>query len=160
MSFATLEEIQSFLFKEADAADESRFDDWFALWASEGDILYWVPAGSDDVDPKKQLSIVYDNRSAIDDRVFRFKSKAAHALRPPPRMRRIIGNVVIESQSEASVKVRANMILAEVRRGTQDVLNGRVIYDLVRENGELRMVGKKVLLINNNEYIDNLSFLM
>jgi benzoate/toluate 1,2-dioxygenase subunit beta len=156
----SLEQVQKLLYLEADCADEHRFDDWLALWDEEEEILYWVPAGTDDMDPASHLSIVYDNRSRLDDRIFRLKSRSAHASRPKARMRRIIGNVVIDSDDGARVLVHANFILAELRKGRQDLLNGRICYELRRRDGGLRIGSKKVLLINNDEFINNLSFLL
>jgi 3-phenylpropionate/cinnamic acid dioxygenase small subunit len=159
-AFVSLEQVRQLLYLEADCADEHRFDDWLALWDAEGEILYWVPAGSDNMDPASHISIVYDNRSRLDDRIFRLKSRSAHASRPKARMRRIIGNVVIESDDGVCVRVHANFVLAELRNGRQDVLNGRVCYELRRRDGGLYIASKKVMLINNDEFIDNLSFLL
>jgi benzoate/toluate 1,2-dioxygenase beta subunit len=156
----SLEQVKKLLYLEADCADEHRFDDWLALWDEEEEILYWVPAGTDNMDPASHISIVYDNRSRLDDRIFRLKSRSAHASRPKARMRRIIGNVVIDSEDGVRVLVHANFILVELRKGRQEVLNGRVFYELRRRHGGLRIGSKKVLLINNDEFIDNLSFLL
>lgn len=156
----SIEQVHSLLYREADCADEHRFDDWLALWDQAGEILYWVPAGSDDLDPARQISIVYDNRSRLDDRLFRLKSRGAHAARPRARMRRVVSNIVIDSDDGICVRVRANFILAELRKGQQDVFNGRIHYELRYRDGELCIASKKVLLINNDEFIDNLSFLL
>lgn len=156
----TLQQVHQLLYLEADCADEHRYDEWLALWHPSGELLYWVPSGGDDFDPKQRISIVYDNRSGLDDRIFRLKSRGAHAQRPRSRMRRVISNIVIESEDGESVRVRANFIMAELRKGHQDVFNGRLIYELRRHGDELRIGSKKVLLINNDEFIDNVSFLL
>jgi 3-phenylpropionate/cinnamic acid dioxygenase small subunit len=156
----TLQQVQQLLYLEADCADEHRYDEWLALWHPSGELLYWIPSGGDDFDPKQRISIVYDNRSGLDDRIFRLKSRGAHAQRPRSRMRRVISNIVIESEDGESVRVRANFIMAELRKGHQDVFNGRLIYELRRHGDELRIGSKKVLLINNDEFIDNVSFLL
>ena len=160
---ALLLAVQDLLWCEADCADEHRFDEWLALWHSEGELLYWVPAGGDDIDPQRHLSIIYDNRARLHDRIFRLKSRFVHAAQPRSRMRRVVSNIVIEptDASDAScLRVRANFVLCEVRKGHQDVFAGRALYDLVHTDAGLRITGKKVLLINNDEFIDNLSFLL
>lgn len=157
---ASLEQVQSLLYREADCADEHRFDDWLALWNQNGEILYWVPAGSDDLDPARRISIIYDNRSRLDDRIFRLQSRSAHAARPRARMRRVVSNIVIDSDDGICVRVRANFIMATLRKSEQDVLNGRIHYELNYRDGGLCIASKKVLLINNDEFIDNLSFLL
>lgn len=156
----TLQQVHQLLYSEADFADEHRYDEWLALWHPAGELLYWIPSGSDDLDPKQRISIVYDNRSRLDDRIFRLKSRGAHSQRPRSRMRRVVSNIVVETDDGDSVRVRANFILAELRKGHQDVFNGRFLYELRRHCGELRIATKKVLLVNNDEFIDNLSFLL
>lgn len=151
--------VESFLYREADLADEHRFDEWLALW-DQKDILYWIPAGSDDIDPRHCISIAYDNRERLEDRIFRLQSKAVHAQRPRSRMRRIIGNIVIEADDGATATVRANFIFTEMRHGHQDVFNGRFIYQLRYNDDSLLIGSKKVLLVNNDEFIDNLTFLL
>lgn len=157
---ATMEQVQGLLYREADCADEHRLDDWLALWDDQGEILYWIPAGRDDIDPRQRISIVYDDRSRLDDRIFRLKSRGAHAQRPRSRMRRVVSNIVIDSDDGECVQVRANFILAELRNGQQDVFNGRFLYELRHRDGALRIASKKVLLVNNDDFIDNLSFLL
>lgn len=152
--------VEALLYREADCADEHRFDEWMGLWDNQDEIRYWVPAGSDDVDPSRAISIIYDDRSRMEDRIFRLKSRSAHAQRPRSRMRRVISNVVIDTDDGEHLDVRANFILAELRQGHQDVFNGRVLYRLVRRDECLRIAQKKVLLINNDDFIDNLSFLL
>ncbi len=156
----TLQQVHQLLYSEADCADEHRYDEWLALWHPAGELLYWIPSGSDDLDPKQRISIVYDNRSRLDDRIFRLKSRGAHSQRPRSRMRRVVSNIVVETDDGDCVRVRANFILAELRKGHQDVFNGRFLYELRRHCGELRIATKKVLLVNNDEFIDNLSFLL
>lgn len=155
----SLADAQTFLYREAQFADEHRFDEWLALW-DDSDILYWIPAGGDDIDPKRHISIAYDDRARLEDRIYRLQSRGIHAQRPRSRMRRLISNVVIESDDGVCVKLAANFIFAELRNGHQDVFNGRFLYELRYRADGLRIASKKVLLINNDDFIDNLSFLL
>ena len=41
-SAAEYKAVEAFLYKESRLADESRYDEWEALW--EDDAVYWVPA--------------------------------------------------------------------------------------------------------------------
>ena len=155
----TRERAESFLYREAQLADEHRFDEWLALWA-EGDVLYWIPANRDDVDPRRQVSIVYETRSQIEERLFRLKSRGMHSQQPRSRMRRTVSNVLIESDDGTTAQVEANFVLVELRSSRQQVYGGRFVYRLRYDDKELRMVEKKVLLVNNDEFIGNLTFLL
>ena len=60
-------DIEKFLFREARLMDEHRYQEWLTLWAS--DAVYWVPCLHEDTDPLRQVSIIYDNRAKLEDRV-------------------------------------------------------------------------------------------
>ena len=152
------ERIERFLYLEADLMDESRFDEWDGLWADEA--LYWVPCNDDDGDPDRQVTIIYDDRNGIRDRLARLNSTAAHSQRPRSRMRRLISNVVFDIGPDGVVEVRSNFLLAELRHGRQDLFAGRSVHRLQERGDGFEIIYKKVLLLNNDEPIDNLTFLI
>ena len=151
--------IEAFLYREARLADESRYDEWVSLWTE--DAIYWLPANINDYDPREHISIVYDDRERLQDRVDRLKSGAAWAQEPRSRMRRIISNIEIEPQSTGKdITVHSNFVLGELRRGRQTIYFAGQIHRLRPSPDGLRMAYKKVMLINNNEPIHNMSFLI
>jgi benzoate/toluate 1,2-dioxygenase subunit beta len=152
------QQVETFLYLEARRMDEHAYDDWLALWAD--DALYWVPANRDDIDPEREVSIVYADRPRLEDRIARLKSGAAYAQDPPSRMRRIVSNVEVEEEADGEIIVYANFLLTELRRHRQTMFAGRTIHKLRPEQGSFKIVSKKVELLNNDEVIDNLSFLI
>ena len=138
--------------------DEHKYDEWLSLWTD--DALYWVPCNRDDVDPRREVSIIYDDRASLEDRISRLRGPAAHAQDPKSRMRRLISNVEVERGVDGELTVHSNFMLAELRRGKQDIFAGRTIHRLRRENGSFKIAYKKVLLVNNDDVIDNLTFLI
>jgi 3-phenylpropionate/cinnamic acid dioxygenase small subunit len=66
----------------------------------------------------------------------------------------------VEEAPNGDLIVRSNFILVELRRSKQDVFAGRTIHRLRPEGDGLRISHKKVLLVNNDEVIDNLTFLV
>ena len=151
--------IEAFIYKEARLADENRYDEWAALWTD--DALYWVPANRNDYDPRQHVSIVYDNRSRIQDRIDRLKSGGAWAQEPRSRLRRLISNIEIETPaSGGDITVHSNFVLGELRRGLQTVYFAGQVHTLRPTSEGLKMAGKKVMLINNNEPIHNMTFLV
>jgi 3-phenylpropionate/cinnamic acid dioxygenase small subunit len=156
----TRERAEDFLYREAQYADEHRFDEWLALWAAD-EILYWIPAGDDAIDPKQRVSIAYDDaREMLEERITRLKSKGMHSQQPRSRVRRLLSNVAIVSDDGHQAQVEANFLLAELRRGKQDLFAGRMIFQLRYDATTIRIGGKKVLLLNNDESIDNMTFLV
>ena len=150
--------VEQFIYHEADLMDEHRYDEWLALWTD--DALYWVPSGGDDIDPKREISLIYDDRVRLQVRITRLKSGFAHAQEPKSRMRRVVSNIVTQEAKNGDIVVFSNFLLTELRRGKQDTFAGRTIHRLRPDNGSFRLASKKVLLVNNDEHIDNLTFLI
>jgi len=155
---ASQSKVESFLYREARLMDESAYDEWLSLWTD--DALYWVPCNRDDSDPAREISAVYDDRARLQTRIDRLKSGVAFAQEPKSRMRRIISNIEIEDAGNGDLMVSSNFILVELRRSKQDVFAGRTIHRLRPEGDSFRISHKKVLLVNNDEVIENLTFLI
>jgi 3-phenylpropionate/cinnamic acid dioxygenase small subunit len=151
-------QIENFLYREARLMDEHAYDEWLSLWAQ--DALYWVPSNEDDIDPQRHVSIIYDDRPRLEDRIERLKSGAAYAQEPKSRLRRVVSNIEIEEGENSEVIVYSNFNLTELRRSRQDTFAGRTIHRLRPEGSTFKIVYKKVLLVNNDEVIDNLTFLI
>src|SRR5215471_14986176 len=151
-------QIENFLYREARLMDENAYDEWLALW--DDDALYWVPANDDDIDPQRHVSIVYENKTRLEDRITRLKSGAAYAQDPKSRMRRVIANIEIEEGDAGLVTVYSNFNLTELRRSQQRTFAGRTIHKLKPDGASFTIVYKKVLLVNNDEVISNLTFLV
>ena len=151
------ERVEEFLFFEAKLIDEHRYDQWLELWTDDG--LYWVPANSDDADPARQAMIIYDNRARLGDRIYRLTSGAAWAQQPRSRTRRLISNVEVR-ETEGGYAVESNCLIAELRRSRQDIFAARVLHTLRPAGDSFRIALKKVLLLNNDDPIDNLTFLL
>jgi len=153
-----LREIEEFLYREARLADEHAYDQWEALWTD--DALYWVPYGADDIDPKARMSVIYDNRSRIATRIKQFKTGKRHSAAPPPRLRRIVSNVECLGEENGDVLVGANFVIYESREQEMRVWAGRNEYRVRRTGDGLRMAAKKIFLVNNDQPLGTLAFLI
>jgi benzoate/toluate 1,2-dioxygenase subunit beta len=151
------ERVEEFLFREAKLIDEHRYEEWLALWTEDG--LYWVPCNANDADPSRQAMIIYDNRARLEERIYRLTSGAAWAQQPRSRTRRLIANVEAR-ETESGYAVESNCIIVELRRSRQDIFAARMIHTLRPAGDSFRIALKKVLLLNNDEAIDNLTFLV
>jgi 3-phenylpropionate/cinnamic acid dioxygenase small subunit len=151
-------EVESFLYYEARLMDEGKYNEWLSLWTD--DAIYWVPCNADDIDPMRHVSIIYDDRARLGERVARLLQPFMHAQDPMSRMRRIVGNVEFSEEGNDALNVESNFNLTETRKGRTDTFSGHSIYKLRRDNGSFKIASKKVLLTNNDEVIDNLTFLV
>jgi benzoate/toluate 1,2-dioxygenase subunit beta len=150
--------VENFIYREARLMDENAYDEWLSLWANEA--LYWVPVSAEETDPAQHISIIYDDRSRLESRIARLRSGYAHSQDPKSRMCRVVSNIEIEEGSGGEIVARSNFVLGEVRRGKQDVFIGRTIHKLRPDGDSFKILFKKVLLVNSEEFIDNLTFLV
>lgn len=150
--------IEQFLYREARLMDTHAYDEWLALWSD--DALYWVPSNDDDIDPQRHVSIVYENKTRMEDRIHRLKSGVAYAQDPKSRLSRVVANIEIAEGEGNEIVVHSVFNLTAVRRGRIDTFAGRTIHKLRPEGEDLKIVYKKVLLVNNDEVINNLTFLV
>lgn len=153
-----LRTVEQFVYREARLADEHQFEAWEALWTDDG--LYWVPAGGDDIDPMKQMSVVYDNRRRISTRIAQLLTGRRYAQLPSSRLRRVVSNLEVVSVDGAETTVEANFVLVESRERGKEVWAGRYTYRLRLVDGELRMAYKKVALVDNARVLPTLGFLI
>jgi 3-phenylpropionate/cinnamic acid dioxygenase small subunit len=156
-------EVEQFLYREARYADENDYDSWEALWTD--DALYWVPAGGADIDPDREMSIIFDNRSRISTRLKQVRTGKRHAQAPPSNLRRMLSNIEFLGGSAnpdggVDLEVAANFLVLESRARGYHLWGGRTTYRLRREDGALRMAYKKVVLVDNDKPIPTLGFLI
>jgi 3-phenylpropionate/cinnamic acid dioxygenase small subunit len=154
-----LREVELLLFREAELADANRYDEWFRLWTDE--LLYWVPCNSDDLDPARSVSLIYDDRARLEERLFRLGTKHAHSQRPQSRLTRLVSNGVFDGYDpDRGGAVTSRFVAAEVRHDRQTVWSGRMRHVLARVDGGLRIREKHVFLVNNDSPMNNLTFII
>lgn len=151
-------DIVAFLTREARLMDEGRYREWLELWTD--DAVYWVPCNDDDIDPARQVSIIYDDRDRLGQRIERLLSGSVLSQQPRPRMRRVVSNIEIGPAAGAEVTVESNFVLGVARAGTKHVWIGRSIHQLRAAGETFKIARKKVLLIDNDQEIPLLQFLI
>ena len=151
-------EVSQFIYREARLQDNHEYDAWEALWTNDG--VYWIPANGEGRDPEQEMSILYDNRSRISLRVRQFHTGKRYSQTPRSPLRRVVSNVEILENDGTDLLVTANAIVFEAHSRGDTVWGARNEYKLRREGGELRMAGKKVVLVNNERAIFSVAFLI
>lgn len=158
-SVISLADAERFLFLEARLADEHRYDEWEALWTD--DAVYWVPAQADDIDPTRQMSIIFDNRARIATRVRQLNTGKRHAQAPTSRLRRLVTNVeLLHDAAGDGLLVGSNFLVVESRERGTEVWAGRTEHRLRREDGVVRLAAKKVMLVDNDRALHTLAFII
>lgn len=156
------ERAEEFLFHEAQLMDDSRYDDWLALW-HPADARYWVPCDGPGQDPRRELSIIYDDRAGLANRIARLRTGLVHSQSPPSQMVRIVGNVVVRANADGILLVRSTFVLVASRAGRKETFGGSaqhvLLPDPARPDGSVLAV-KKVILVDNDQPLPPMTFLL
>ena len=141
----TRQEVEDFLYNEADLLDSWKMKEWAALFAENG--TYEIPPlGSPDADHKTSLFVVHDDRNRLEQRALRLLKKEAHVEYPHSQTLHNVNNVKIVSNEDGVVSVKANFVTFRAKRDFLDSYVGVNEYKLIQEDGELKILSKKVIL--------------
>ncbi len=151
-------EAEDILYSEARLLDERRHNEWLGMLTA--DAIYWMPCNGDGVDPNREVTLVYDNFARLRDRIDRLASGVAHAQSPPSKTKRLVSNAQVEDSEENAATVLSAFILYELRRGKERVFAGRYEHRMRFEDERWKIAAKKAVLVNNDEVIDNLTFIV
>jgi 3-phenylpropionate/cinnamic acid dioxygenase small subunit len=137
------------VYAEARMLDLQRYDEWVALFAEEGH--YWVPLqGARQADPRTYNSIAYEDRLLLSLRVERLKDPRAHSQHPPSRAQHVLQQpFVVHRDDQARLyELSTPFIYIEARAGQQLLLGGIYRHTLKQVGGELRILLKRVDLLD------------
>jgi 3-phenylpropionate/cinnamic acid dioxygenase small subunit len=150
--------VEAFLFEEADAADRHAYREWLALWAEDG--CYWLPCNDDDADPATHVALIYETYAGLEDRVRRLSTGYAHTQSPATRLVRVIGNIRVAGIDNGLVEAKSVFNLTAFRRNVMETFAARVVHHLRPAGDSFRIVRKTVYLVNNDGYMNNMTFLI
>ena len=158
MPLLTRSEAEDLLYREARLLDDLRHQEWLAML--DENATYWIPCNGEGTDPNREISLVFDDKHRLTDRIGRLQSGLAHAQNPPSKTKRLVSNVQIENATENTATILSGFILYELRRGKERVFAGRYEHRLHLVDGTWKIASKKIVLMNNDEVIDNLTFIV
>lgn len=144
---------EDFLVHEARLLDDGRFDEWLGLFTPEA--TYWVPSEPNQANPFDTISLIYDDRRLLETRVRRLSSPRIYSQEPRSRTSRTISNVSIEEDA-APTLVRSKFVLIEFRRNEQRLFGGTCFHRLIVNGGTIKIVSKRVDLVNCDAPLDGL----
>ena len=142
------ETLAALVYREARLLDARRYDEWYALFAEDG--RYWIPIAADQTDPLRVQSIAYEDRLLLKIRIERLKNPKAYSMHPRPASQHILQAPAVETTDADANRfvTRTPFVYVEARGDDQTVLAGSVVHESRVEGGELRIVLKRVELLN------------
>ena len=87
------DEFRRLLEREARLLDQLRYEDWLKMYAAE--CIYWVPSTPQAGDPRREISVMFDDRRRLEDRIYRLRTGFAWSQAPASRTVRLITNVEV-----------------------------------------------------------------
>jgi benzoate/toluate 1,2-dioxygenase beta subunit len=159
-----------FLFDEAELLDARRLDEWASLFSDDG--VYWLPMDSDQVAPGDGLNIIYDDRPRLLDRVSRLNSGLAFSDEPHSATSHTLSPVRLldgqRAQDAAGGRVllpgehaiTARCVIGRARQGRVDTFHARIRWVLREAEGSLLIVMKRIDLLNAQDPLPVLTFLL
>jgi ethylbenzene dioxygenase subunit beta len=135
-------ELEACVLREARLLDERRFADWLALFAEDG--AYWVPAQPAQASPQEALSLFYEPKPLLAMRVARLERPGMHAQAPASRTVHHVSGIEV-----SGLEAHSALVVAEWRLGEARWFAARVTHKFRQEAGGLRIVLKRVDLIDS-----------
>ena len=150
-------EVERFLYQEARLLDTHRLEDWLALFTD--DATYWVPLAHNQKNPYDHSSIIHDDRTLLAIRVRQYAHPRAHARLPATRTIHQVSNVLVIKNSPETIRAASTLVLIEYRQERQRQWGALVEHTLRRSADGLRIVAKRVDLVNSEAELDGITVL-
>jgi benzoate/toluate 1,2-dioxygenase beta subunit len=141
-----LAELTRFAFAEARLLDARRFEEWVELFEANG--VYWVPSEPDQASPDDTLSLFHETRPLLLLRARRLVHPQTHVQAPASRTHHHVGNLSAFDLEEGKYTLCSMLLLVEWREGAQRMFSARCTYRIQRTEAGLRIVSKRVDLLD------------
>jgi len=164
-------EIEAFLFEEAEILDDRNFADWLDLLTD--DIRYWMPmrrnVKSNEMDREftregHDINWFDEGKETLERRVNQILTGVHWAEEPLSRIRHLITNVQLlnappSASDPSEVSVRCRFLVYRNRVETEtDFLIGKREDTLRKVNGDWKIAGRKITLDQSVLLAKNLTF--
>ena len=160
------QDVEDFLYHEAELLDERRYEEWLDLFAD--DVRYWmpmrrnVPADEPEREFTREGADVNwfdEGKDTLTRRVKQIRTGVHWAEQPPSRICHMVSNVQVLEAGADEVRVKSRFLLYRNRVETEtDFLVGKREDVLRRVNGGFRIARRKIVLDQNVLLAKNLTF--
>lgn len=154
----SLMEAVEYIWREAELLDRQDYKAWLSLWSEEG--LYVIPIQRGNADHSGELNIAYDNAEMRLARTKRLKSGFSISSAPSARTVRTLSRFVLEQGEGAGVEIRCAQHIVEYKFERSRILAADMTYRLERRGDRIVLAGKEVQLINSDDYLWGIGYLL
>ena len=160
------QEVEDFLYHEAELLDERRYEEWLDLFTE--DARYWMPmrrnVPADELEREftregTDVNWFDEGKDTLTRRVKQIRTGVHWAEQPPSRICHIVSNVQILDAGPDEVRVKSRFLLYRNRVETEtDFLVGKREDVLRRVDRGFRIARRKIVLDQNVLLAKNLTF--
>jgi len=154
----TFEEAIAFIWAEADLLDRLDYKKWLPLWTEEG--RYIIPTERNVEDFDDSLNILNDDAEMRAARVNRLLSGFSMSSAPPARTVRTVSRFVPLASDDRGIVLRAAQIVAEYKYERMRILAADVEYRIIRSVDGLKIDRKVVTLVNCDDFLHGIGYLL
>lgn len=149
--------------REARLLDGHDYERWLAMFASE--CIYWVPStvpGTPERgDPRREISMMFDDRRRMEDRIYRLRTGYAWSQAPRSRTVRLVSNVeVFATDTPGTRMVRSNFLISEFWGDETRILTGWAGHRITQHTGRWLIEAKQINLIDADQCLRNMSIIL
>jgi 3-phenylpropionate/cinnamic acid dioxygenase small subunit len=148
----------AFLDLEADLLDRLEYREWLDLWDPSG--LYVLPIERIDTDFESRLNHIYDDHDMRSKRVERLLSGHAPSATPIMRTVRSAMRVRLLESAPDQLLLSSSLHIVSYKRQVQNLIAANVRHRLLLDGDMIRIKEKVVQLINSDEPLAELSFIL
>jgi 3-phenylpropionate/cinnamic acid dioxygenase small subunit len=139
--------VEEFLYYQAELLDRKQWAAYIDLFDDRG--MYWMPVTPEQTDWLDTPSIFIEDRLLMEVRRGRVTHPNAWSQAPEWGSCHLLGNVVIESETDTRLTVRSRFMVQELRRDQVRHFSGSYRHTLLkRGGGELSIELQRVDLLN------------
>lgn len=147
-----------FVVREARLLDDRCWSQWLDLFDAQG--WYWLPADAAHTDPLRQASHLYDDALLRRVRIERLLNPQAHSQQPSGRCHHLlqVPEVLGMDVQANRFQLRTSFLYTELRAGHAISLPGVSLHTLCLAEGQLRILLKRVELLQAAQPLPAIEF--
>lgn len=149
--------VAAFIDYENDLLDAKQYDEWLTLWQDDG--YYVVPIDTSDENYSNRLNYAYDNADMRRMRVARLLSGESVSVESNGGTIRLTSRLRV-NQADDVIEARCALLITESRLGVMKQYVANVEYKLVPNGDSFAIQQKVVKLINAEDYLRTISYIL
>ncbi|OIN47037.1 hypothetical protein BLL37_08725 [Pseudomonas azotoformans] len=158
MNLQVLQEVTAFIWQEGDMLDHGEYAAWLKMWTPKG--TYIIPINPKETDFENTLNYAYDDHHMRELRVKRLIGGESISTSPQPRTVRTQSRFRVLSDDGVNVTVRCAQNVREFRKESLKLYSADLTYELVRAGGGFEIHRKVVSLINSDDALAGIGYIL